>query len=504
MVLADYIQILWRRKWIILVTILGAVLAAVLGSSRLPTRYTASALIRIVTPPVGNFDWAQYDTLYGDRLLNTFSLIAVSGPIIGEVMDTLNLSVSPNIGTELISNSEVMRVVAVDEDPVRARDIANALAGILIDHGRELYVGDMLAAAEVLEQQLTEAETRLSQARLNYASLTQPSVDSSEEDVEEARVLVVLYENSYNTLLYQHEQVRLRAATQPGLVTLVEASRTPGSPGGPSKMFIIASALVGGAIAGLGLAFLVENLDTRLYTTRDIEAVAQHSSLGQIEFTHNLSGVVPTTSSEAEMFRHLRANFLALREKQDLRTVSLTSAEPGEGKSIVTANLAAAIARTGLRVVVVDANLRNPTLHQVFKLTNDIGLSDLLCQEIDVLDTLQCSEISGLEVITGGMSGPDSIELLGSSRMKDLLAKLSERFDMVMVDTAAFLPAADAAIVGAQVDGVLLVVARSLVNQQAVKKTCQSLDDGANLLGIVVNYAERQKRYKSYFRTVRN
>src|SRR5262249_30351273 len=151
----------------------------------------------------------------------------------------------------------------------------------------------------------------------------------------------------------------------------------------------------------------------------------------------------------------LRTNLLTLDRDTPLRTLMVTSAEPGEGKSTIVANLAFALAQSGRKVIVVDTDLRLPTLHKIFDLPSRIGLSSILQRKITVDEGLRNSDIPGLQVLTSGPFPSDPAEWLGLPRMRTVVERLIQLSDVVLLDTPALLPVTDAAILAPLVDGVI-------------------------------------------------
>jgi capsular exopolysaccharide synthesis family protein len=170
----------------------------------------------------------------------------------------------------------------------------------------------------------------------------------------------------------------------------------------------------------------------------------------------------------------------------------ITSTVPGEGKTTVAASLAAAIAQTGRQVVVVDGDLRQPTLHLVFDLPNQAGLSDVLKGDASLCATTQHSAIDGLHVLTSGPVPADPTPMLGSPKMAAVIEQLAARYDRIIVDTPSLQTAADATILAALVDGVLLVVGRGKARAEGVQTAQSHVEDiGARSIGVVVNRAEK-------------
>jgi capsular exopolysaccharide synthesis family protein len=502
MEIRNYIVILWRRKWVIAVTVAVTLTVAVIGTLMATPTYVASTTLRVLTPSSGSVDWASYDMGYTNRLMNTYVRIATTGPVLEELVQRLGLNESPRIEVEILPNTELMHITVEDPNPVLAAEAANALADMLIAQSRELYTGGGKTAWEILGEQLTQIDDELSQARKEYEALITQSPEDSERITAASRS-IALKEETYATLLDQYERARVKEAMQANTVFVVEPAVPPPSPSKPRKKLNVALGCMVGLSGGLGLAFLFENLDTTLYTTQQIEEVTALSALGRIPAANRKppSAFFNGNSPQGEAFRRLRANVLALDQDVTLRTLLVTSAEPREGKSTVVANLAFAIARSGRKVIVVDADLRLPTLHKIFGLSNEIGLSSVLKQEAALDEAVQDSHISGVRVLTSGPLPPDPAELLGSSQMTALIKQLAQQFDVILLDAPSLLAVSDAAVLASIVDGVLLIVGRAQARREAVRAACQHLADvNSRPVGFVVNRAEQDGSYNYYYR----
>ncbi|CAA9294632.1 MAG: Tyrosine-protein kinase EpsD [uncultured Chloroflexi bacterium] len=200
-------------------------------------------------------------------------------------------------------------------------------------------------------------------------------------------------------------------------------------------------------------------------------------------------------SAAAEAYRTLRTNIQFSSLEKPVRLLLLTSAGPDEGKSTTVANLAVVMAQADLKVVVVDCDLRRPSLHELFRLPNTKGLTSLFLGRASGLEAateieppLQATSVPGLSVITSGPLPPNPAELLGSPRMDSVLAALLQRADVVLLDSPPVVAVTDAAVLSAKVDGVLLVVGAGIVKRDLARKARSLLEAvHANVLGMVVN-----------------
>jgi capsular exopolysaccharide synthesis family protein len=205
-------------------------------------------------------------------------------------------------------------------------------------------------------------------------------------------------------------------------------------------------------------------------------------------------------SSVSEAFKTLRTNIQFSVKGVEPKVVLVTSAEKGEGKSTTTANLAAAYALDNKRVIMIDADLRKPTLHHFFSKTNRIGLSNLLVQQCNLEEAIWETGIPGLMLIGAGTIATHPTEMLGSDRMKALIHKLAQSFDIILIDSPPVMMFSDAQILASQCDGVLMVINCGRVKKRIARKAKEQLDFvGARILGAIMNNVKKHDEDFQYY-----
>ena len=288
-------------------------------------------------------------------------------------------------------------------------------------------------------------------------------------------------------------------------ITIVDPAIVPEPPTVMKQLIFAALALIIGLLVGVGIAFLLENLDTRLHSSEQIKKVTGLPILGQVPPVRSWQNTdfLAKNQTYADSIRRLQTNIFARIQEPQLRTIMFTSATPQEGKSTIAINLAKSIALRNRRVLLVDADFHRRSIHRALGLPNKIGFSDVLMRRIPLSDAI--GEVSGISVLSSGPEPPNPIELLGSDRMIEILAELADRFDLVLIDTPAFLGVADSAFLAPLVDGVLVVTRRG-IKEAPLSMTCQQLENlHANLLGVIINRAEVKlpRKYRKYYDQMR-
>jgi len=203
----------------------------------------------------------------------------------------------------------------------------------------------------------------------------------------------------------------------------------------------------------------------------------------------------------AEQYRTIRTNIDFSLADRNLRSLVVTSSGPGEGKSMTTANLAVVMAQQGRKVLLVDADLRKPTVHYTFRLINTEGLSNLLTKRAKLTDVITKTDVDNLYVITSGPIPPNPAELLSSRAMHELMTEALGIFDIIIFDTPPVLAVTDAQILSSQADGTVLVVASGKTEKDAALEAKDLLQKSqARILGVVLNRQPiKNSRYYYYY-----
>ena len=190
----------------------------------------------------------------------------------------------------------------------------------------------------------------------------------------------------------------------------------------------------------------------------------------------------------AEAYRVIRTSVQFAQAGKELKTIAITSCTPNEGKSMTVANLAIVLTQAGKSVLIMDCDMRNPTVHKNFNLSNKVGLSSCISMGTAVADAVQATGIEGLDALTAGVIPPNPSELLGSERMQNILQRAQEEYDYVLIDTPPVLPVTDSLVLGSMVDGLILVIDSGEIKVEMAREVKNQLvHAGANILGVVLN-----------------
>ncbi|MFC5446789.1 CpsD/CapB family tyrosine-protein kinase [Paenibacillus aestuarii] len=202
----------------------------------------------------------------------------------------------------------------------------------------------------------------------------------------------------------------------------------------------------------------------------------------------------------SEAYRTLRTNIQFSSIDEDLKVLMVTSAEPGEGKSTTLTNLAVAYAQSDKKVLIVDADLRKPTMHHTFRVSNRYGMTSLLTNQAAIHEVLQETFVPNLSIITSGAIPPNPSEILASKKMVSILDELKEQFDIILIDAPPAIAVTDAQIVATRADGVILVVDAERNKRDLALKAKQNLENvRARILGVVLNNVDRKNKDAYYY-----
>ncbi len=273
-----------------------------------------------------------------------------------------------------------------------------------------------------------------------------------------------------------------------GVVEIIDSAEPAFRAVRPNKPLNIALGIIVGLAVGVGLAFFIEYLDTSVKTIDDVERALQAPVLGVIP--QNVGSLLDEgpDSPHAEAYRVLRTNVLFSRKDQKLNTMTIVSGGAGEGKSTTLFNLATVFAQNGQRVLIVDSDLRRPSIHKFLHLSNSIGLTNYLLKQNSLEEVIQTTGLPTLDFMPSGKLPSSSMGILSSVQMKELIREIKRRYDFVFFDSPPIMGVSDASILASEVDLVLQVIQYRRYPQPMTIRAKQMIEKvGGNLLGIVLN-----------------
>ena len=284
------------------------------------------------------------------------------------------------------------------------------------------------------------------------------------------------------------------------VVQSIETAKPDPTPVRPKKTLNIILGIVIGLVVGVGLAFFIEYLDTSVKTIDDVERALQAPVLGVIPQNVGVLLQEGAESPHAEAYRVLRTNLLFSRKDDKLNTVCVVSAGAGEGKSTTILNLATAFAQSGDRVLLVDSDLRRPTLHKMLKLSNSLGLTNCLLKQNTLEEVIQRTSLPSLDLLPSGKLPSSSLSILSSAQMRELITELKRRYDFVFFDSPPIMGVSDASVLASEVDMTVQVIQYRRYPQPMNIRAKQMVEKvGGNLIGIVLNNINMSQDESYYY-----
>ena len=382
-------------------------------------------------------------------------------------------------------HAEVIKCKAMKDD--LHNKIKNRVEGIML--GLDARVMSLKTSLENFTKEVAEAKSN----DIDQANRTRPYFDAKRALDELRRFSQILDAKiafeKIDVVLPKTMMVEIVDRAVPGL-----------HPVRPNKPLNIALGIIIGLVVGIGLAFFIEYLDTSVKTIDDVERSLQCPVLGVIPQNVGLLLEEGAESPHAEAYRVLRTNLLFSRKDDKLNTVAVVSAGAGEGKSTTVFNLAAVFAQSGQRTLVVDSDLRRPTLHKMLHLTNTIGLTNYLLRQNALEEVIQTTNLPTLDFLSSGKLPSSSLGILSSAQMKGLIGELKQRYDFVFFDSPPIMGVSDASILASEVDMTLQVIQYRRYPQPMNIRAKQLIEKvGGNLVGIVLNNINMSQDESYYY-----
>jgi polysaccharide biosynthesis transport protein len=313
----------------------------------------------------------------------------------------------------------------------------------------------------------------------------------------------------FDSLLQRTKETSISGELKTSNIRVVDAAEPPRRPLRPSITTNLAFGASAGLMLAIGLAFFFEYVDNRVKSPEEMTKYLGLPYLGMIPALFDDS-VVPLISDRnlnptfSESFRTLRTNVAFSSADEGLRSVMVTSTMPNEGKTVVATNLATALAQTGMRVLLIDADMRKGRVNAVFDRPRTPGLSDFLVGRAKISQSVRTTNTPGLWVMPAGTSPPNPSELLGSNRFADFVTSLGQHFDWAIFDTPPIMPVTDSGVVAHMMTGVVFVVGADMTNRYAAQRAVEQLArNKARFLGAVLNRADLKHHsyyYSRYYR----
>jgi polysaccharide biosynthesis transport protein len=565
MELRYYLGIVWKWAWLIALSVIIAATSSYFASKAATPLYRTSTTL-MVGRVTQNPDPNSGDLYTGQQLAYTYIQLVTREPVLQGALDSLGLNMNwqalkGQVNAAIIHQTQLLEINVIDNDPYRAKVLADAIAYQLIlqspagpNSGNEDEAAFIQMQIEDLKEKVSTGQEEVRQLKQELdASNSARQIQDLQNQIDVLDTKVSGWQSTYSQLLATIQGGNVNA------LSVVEPAPIPTVPISPNVMMNVLMAAVIGLVLAAGGVFVIEYLDDTIKSVDDVQRHLNLSTIASIprfrgsDYPSKLVTLNYPLSPISEAFRALRMRIQLSSIGEPFHTIIFVSPNPKEGKSMCLANLAIILAQGGMRVILVDADLRRPVQHLFFGLHNESGLSNIILHpkmsnlliqppnpsqkkmpsgmkpgsnpnplikraasssgithssaEIDadqsrrlVLDNLQNTQIENLRLLSSGPIQPNPAELLEPSQMNRIIEILKSDSDMILFDSPAFLLVADAVLLATLVDKVVMVNDSSVTRVHDARKTVEDLRRvGANIIGVILNrHAIGSGRYQYY------
>jgi len=466
--LRDYVAVLRRRKWLIIGAVLAGLVASLAYSFTRTPLYEASAQLAYQKQLDVSSLISSAPVLSGvdvELQLETYANLMTTDEMANRAAEEVGLKAGDDLGVTIsalpVKDTAVLKVTAVATDPETATMVANAYADSFARWREQVAINQYDSALNVVSERLAQYST-----------------ETSRQDP------------GYYALVNTQQNLRVLKGAATGNFTVASAATVPDAPFSPKHGRDAILGLVIGLVVGVIAAALAEQLDVRVHTVEDIARMTGLPVIGRLPrmgrdaaAKADLQVVSQPQGQLSEAFRMVRGNLEFVDVDGDLRTILITSCTQSEGKTSTVCNLAVTLARSGKNVIVVDADLRRPRVHTLFKLQNRIGVSTVVTGQSNLEDSLQRipgapqqgAQVGSLRILPSGPVPPNPGELVASRRLAAVIATLAERADIVLVDAAPVLVVGDAGALAGSVQGLILITRLGVVTKSMLREVNEFL-----------------------------
>ena len=519
MELKEYFVPLRKWWWLIVVATVIATVASFMVARQQPDFYSARTTL-MIGRAIENPNPTGIEFWLTQQLAQTYAEIAAREPVRTATMEALGLTWLPETSVQAVPETQLIEISVSDTSPERAQAVANELARQLIMQSPTSSEQDEQSRQNFIDEQLDGLETRITETQEEIAQKQQElagvfsarQIADLQSQIGALQAKLTSLQTNYTNLLSNTEQGAINT------LTVIETAALPRIPVGPRTATTVMVAAAIGFVLAAGAAFVLEYLDDSVKSPEDVTRTTGLPTLAGIariredDDDGKLVALSQPRSPTTEAYRVLRTGIqFSSVDNPDQVRLMVTSPSPSEGKSLTVANLSIVMAQAGNNVLIIDADLRRPVQHKLFRLPQKGGLTTLLLeadlnpnsdQTISVLRrVIQTTSVEGLHILTSGPIPPNPSEMLGSAKMAVALEMFEEHYDYIIIDSPPILAVTDATVLSRHSDGVLLVADASRTRSVQLKQATEQLLAGnAHVIGVVLNrLSPRSDDYFSYY-----
>jgi capsular exopolysaccharide synthesis family protein len=488
--LLGYLRVLRRRWWIaLLVPLLGGGAAYVQARSQSPVYRSQTNLLVERTTAEELFALQGNGTDPTRALANQIRIIQSQDV---HRRATQQLGFEAKVTASAAKDEDVITITGKATEKKRAADVANAYAAAYIANRVESARSENQVAQAEIQRQIDDVQSQVRRIDAGNPKTIDQTTRSGLVD-------------TVTNLQAQLSRLKASSEVTTGGVQILQKAPTPAVAFEPRPARSLALGLGIGLLLGLSFAFLIDYLDDTVKDKEDLARVTPDlpvlALIPRVQGWRNrretmLISLERPNDPVAEAYRTLRTSIQFLGLDRSIKTIQVTSAVAGEGKTTTLANLAITLSRAGRRVVVVCCDLRHPRVHEFFGVSNGIGFTSVLLGDVPLAEALQKAGDSQIRLLASGPPPPNPSELLGSARTADVLDALKSQSDIVLLDCPPLLPVTDAAVLSHKVDATLLVVTAGSTTRGEYARSIETLKQvDAPLIGCVLNGVSGSEQY---------
>ena len=513
MELKQYVAVLMRWWWLIALAAITAGGFSFYVSRQSPPIYQAATAL-MVGQTLSNPNPEGLQIYTGQQLAATYVQLVRRQPVMQAVVDALGLPVNwEQIASQttaiVANNTQLIEIRVIDTNPKRAQAIADEVARQLIAQSPTPNEKQQEEHRQFVNTQLSDIQNRIDQLKADVADLQKSIInESSARRIADVQTLIAAKDQQLTSA--QANYIQLLTFTKGGsnYISVFEQANLPTAPIGPNITLNVLVAAAIGLVLALAAAFLLEYMDDTIKSPDDVLRLTKLTALGVISqidkvqtATDRLIAARLLKDPITEAYRVLRTNLQFSGLKNPGGSLLITSSGPGEGKTTTASNLSVVLAQTQKRVILADGDLRRPSVHKIFGLSNKTGLTSMVLDEsLSIDDVVQATSVSGLRVLTSGPLPPNPAEVLNSPEMARIIDRLREGADLVIFDSPPVLVVTDAVILAGKLNSTLLVADAGRTRSDALRRSVETLSKvNAKVLGVVLNKMTKRNAEGYYY-----
>ena len=496
--LGKYLKLLWHWAWLVLAASFVSACIAY-GASKLITPVYKSTTTLMVNGQAAN-EAISYATMEMNvQLAQTYAQMITQTSVLEEVAKKVGVSsIDPDsITAESLTSMPLITISVESTSPDQAARIANTLVSVFQDQEKSLDTQRNIETENNILAQIDEIEDKIKNTNIKLAT----TIIQSDQDLLKARI--TNYQEIYSNLLTSYENIQATISDTTTSIIQVEPATPPLKPDRPKTLINVGIAFLVGFGLAISLIYVLGLTDTSLKTPEEFSEALNIPVIGAISFfpsknKYSIMDLDPNSKTQSDFYSlRTRFSYLVENPEKPLQTIMVVSACSHDGSSTIAGNLGKLLANANKKSCLVDLNLRQPKLHEMFELPLSHGLRDYYSGRERIFNDkyLKTTDLENIQMITAGETNCNPQELIHSTKFSEMINKIKSSFGLILLDTPPALEVSDAFDLLTFVDGVIVVMRSGKTKFDQAQQTAEMLQSyGANILGVVVNGLPEEKQ----------